>query len=226
MIELHDSPSSSAFTTAFKNRKDQKSKRESNSNVLQLTPQPISDRWKHETIQVEHKTAQPTIPRSITDPYLSQSRKILPDSNMELNLDDRKDLEHNLENRKSTINEKEDNETSGRNPRTCSEAVGMEKLIPSLRQRQQIDPLSNNVETRNDTFNISNYVRKNCDKNTTEVSKHVEKISKPSEEETNFAKTSKKKSKMKSTFNTVFRSLRSKADRLLTNSCLVVITIA
>ena len=60
-------------------------------------------------------------------------------------------------------------------------------------------------------------MRKNCDKNTTEVSKHVEKISKPSEEETNCAKTSKKKSKMKSTFNTVFRSLRSKADRLLTN---------
>lgn len=36
------------------------------------------------------------------------------------------------------INEKENNETSGRNPRTCSEAVEMEKLIPSLRQRQQI----------------------------------------------------------------------------------------
>ena len=40
-------------------------------------------------VSVEHKTAQPTIPRSITDPYLSQSRKILPDSNMELILDDR-----------------------------------------------------------------------------------------------------------------------------------------
>ena len=50
----------------------------------------------------------------------------------------RKDLDQNLGNKKSTINEKEDNETSDLNPRTCSEAVGMEKLIPSLRQRQQI----------------------------------------------------------------------------------------
>ena len=50
----------------------------------------------------------------------------------------RKDFEQNLGNKKCTINEKENNETSGRNPRTCSEAVGMEKLIPSLRQRQQI----------------------------------------------------------------------------------------
>ena len=50
----------------------------------------------------------------------------------------RKDLDQNLGNKKSTIKENEDNETSAHNPRTCSEAVGMEKLIPSLRQRQQI----------------------------------------------------------------------------------------
>ena len=50
----------------------------------------------------------------------------------------RKDLDQNLGNKKLAIDEKENNETSGRNPRTCSEAVGMEKLIPSLRQRQQI----------------------------------------------------------------------------------------
>ena len=48
----------------------------------------------------------------------------------------RKELDQNLENEKVSINKKEDNETSL--TRTCSEAVGMEKLIPSLRQRQQI----------------------------------------------------------------------------------------
>ena len=57
----------------------------------------------------------------------------------------------------------------------------------------------------------------NCEKNTSEVFRQVEKISKSSDEEDNCAKTSKKKSKMKSTFNTVFRSLRSRADKLLTN---------
>ena len=37
------------------------------------------------------------------------------------------------------------------------------------------------------------------------------------DEEENIVKTSKKKSKIKSTFNTVFRSFRSRADKLLTN---------
>ena len=50
----------------------------------------------------------------------------------------RKDFEQKLGNKEIIINEKENNETSDRNPRTCSEAVGMEKLIPSLRQRQHI----------------------------------------------------------------------------------------
>ena len=79
------------------------------------------------------------------------------------------------------------------------------------------DITSNPWEARNDSFNISSYVRKNCDKSSSEVFRQVEKISKPSDEEDNCAKTSKKKNKMKSTFNTVFRSLRSRADKLLTN---------
>ena len=79
------------------------------------------------------------------------------------------------------------------------------------------DITSDPWETRKDSYNISTYVRKNCEKNSSEVFRQVEKISKSSDEEDNCAKTSKKKSKMKSTFNTVFRSLRSRADKLLTN---------
>ena len=48
------------------------------------------------------------------------------------------DIEKLRDSKSAQKKENEDNETSAHNPRTCSEAVGMEKLIPSLRQRQQI----------------------------------------------------------------------------------------
>ena len=42
-----------------------------------------------------------------------------------------------LENKKYTKIVKDSDETCGINSKTSAEAVGMEKLIPSLRQRQQ-----------------------------------------------------------------------------------------
>ena len=66
-------------------------------------------------------------------------------------------------------------------------------------------------------MNISSHVKKNCNKSATEVCRHIDKIAKSADEEENIVKTSKKKSKIKSTFNTVFRSFRSRADKLLTN---------
>ena len=68
-------------------------------------------------------------------------------------------------------------------------------------------------------MNICSYTKKNFDKSATEVCRHVEKMTKSADEEEDniVTKTSKKKSKIKSTFNSVFRSFRSKADRLLTN---------
>ena len=54
-------------------------------------------------------------------------------------------------------------------------------------------------------------------KSATEVCRHIDKIAKSADGEENIVKTSKKKSKIKSTFNTVIRSFRSRADKLLTN---------
>ena len=60
----------------------------------------------------------------------------------------RKRPKENCVDEKGKSDEKDIDGTYGSNSRTCSEAVGMEKLIPSLRQRQQIGNPINILPTR------------------------------------------------------------------------------
>ena len=72
------------------------------------------------------------------------------------------------------------------------------------------------TEHRQDSLKLVNYISKSDKTINTEVYENVDHT-KSTEVETQSSKKPKKKSKIKTTFNSVFRSLRSGADKLLTN---------
>lgn len=95
------------------------------------------------------------------------------------------------------------------------EVVGMEKLIPSIRSRKYKDGANDTTEYRTGIVRWTKSSSSRDKTSTVEMFGNLDSLT--SIDHDKESKKSKKNSKIKSTFNSVLRSIRSGADKLLTN---------